>query len=109
MVALRHNRHFVQEVSSGQQVGVFLDKTNFYAKQGGQIYDTGFMIKVNDEVRTLSSQSLWYLGKRGRRGKLTLYNFHKSIWSWTWLDSNILFLLCSCYIGFHTNPEYFLI
>jgi len=58
VVALRHNRQFVQEVSSGQQVGVLLDKTNFYAEQGGQIYDTGFMIKVDDEVRILSSQSL---------------------------------------------------
>ena len=50
VVALRYNRQFVQEVNSGQQVGILLDKTSFYAEQGGQIYDTGFMIKVDDEV-----------------------------------------------------------
>lgn len=53
VIALRHNRQFVQEVQSGQQVGVLLDKTSFYAEQGGQIYDTGFMIKVDDEVLVL--------------------------------------------------------
>lgn len=50
VVALRWNREFVQEVSSGQKVGILLDKTNFYAEQGGQIYDTGFMSKCDDEV-----------------------------------------------------------
>ena len=50
VVALRCNREFVQVVTTGQKVGIVLDKTNFYAEQGGQIYDTGFMSKCDDEV-----------------------------------------------------------
>ena len=52
VVALRYNREFVQEVTTGQKVGILLDKTNFYAEQGGQIYDTGFMSRCDDEVIT---------------------------------------------------------
>lgn len=51
VIALRHSKQFVQEVTSGQECGVLLDKTVFYAEQGGQIYDEGFMVKVGDEVR----------------------------------------------------------
>jgi len=41
---------FVNEVSSGQECGLLLDKTNFYAEQGGQTYDEGFLVKQGDEV-----------------------------------------------------------
>ena len=51
VVALRFNKEFVDSVSGGQWCGVLLDQTNFYAEQGGQLYDTGFMTKVDDEVR----------------------------------------------------------
>ena len=50
IVALRCNKQFVQEVTAGQKVGILLNKTNFYAEQGGQMYDTGFMSKCDDEV-----------------------------------------------------------
>jgi len=40
----RYNKQFVDEVISGQECGVLLNKTNFYAEQGGQIYDTGCLI-----------------------------------------------------------------
>ncbi|XP_053625489.1 alanine--tRNA ligase, cytoplasmic isoform X2 [Plodia interpunctella] len=49
VVALRRNKEFVNEVSSGQECGIILDKTSFYAEQGGQIYDEGYMVKVNDD------------------------------------------------------------
>ena len=45
IVALRKDKQFVEKVKSGDEVGVILDKTNFYAEQGGQIYDTGLFLK----------------------------------------------------------------
>jgi len=50
VIALRRAKTFVDEVSSGEEVGILLDRTNFYAEQGGQIYDEGFLVKVDDEV-----------------------------------------------------------
>lgn len=50
VIALRRDKQFVQEVTSGEEVGILLDQTNFYAEQGGQIYDEGFLVKVGDEV-----------------------------------------------------------
>lgn len=48
-IALRHNKAFVEEVTTGQECGVLLDQTSFYAEQGGQIYDEGFLVKEGDE------------------------------------------------------------
>ena len=50
MVALRYDRGFVEEVSGGQLAGVLLDQTCFYAEQGGQTFDEGFLTKIGDEV-----------------------------------------------------------
>jgi alanyl-tRNA synthetase len=50
VIALRRAKTFVNEVYSGDEVGILLDMTNFYAEQGGQIYDEGFLVKVDDEV-----------------------------------------------------------
>ncbi|XP_018345556.1 PREDICTED: alanine--tRNA ligase, cytoplasmic isoform X2 [Trachymyrmex septentrionalis] len=50
VIALRRAKTFVDEVSSGEEVGILLDRTNFYAEQGGQIYDEGFLVKVDDET-----------------------------------------------------------
>ncbi|KAK9307987.1 hypothetical protein QLX08_001892 [Tetragonisca angustula] len=49
VIALRCAKTFVDEISSGEEVGILLDQTNFYAEQGGQIYDEGFLVKINDE------------------------------------------------------------
>uniref|UniRef100_A0A2M4BC94 Alanine--tRNA ligase n=1 Tax=Anopheles marajoara TaxID=58244 RepID=A0A2M4BC94_9DIPT len=49
IVALRYGGAFVEEVTAGQECGVILDKTNFYAESGGQIYDQGYLVKVGDE------------------------------------------------------------
>lgn len=48
--AIIHDKEFVNEVTSGSHCGVVLDKTCFYAEQGGQIYDQGFMAKEGDDV-----------------------------------------------------------
>jgi alanyl-tRNA synthetase len=45
--AIYHSREFVdttKNISTDAQIGILLDKTNFYAEQGGQEYDTGKLI-----------------------------------------------------------------
>ncbi|XP_058062756.1 alanine--tRNA ligase, cytoplasmic [Anopheles bellator] len=49
IVALRCDGTFVETVHAGQECGVIVDRTNFYAESGGQIYDQGFLVKVGDE------------------------------------------------------------
>ncbi|KAL3280531.1 hypothetical protein HHI36_003763 [Cryptolaemus montrouzieri] len=62
VIGLRFNKRFVDEVTTGQECGVLLDKTNFYAEQGGQIYDTGFMVKVGDESVEFSVKNVQVRG-----------------------------------------------
>merc|ERR1719445_646438 len=56
ILAIRYNKGFVQEVTSGQECGFLLDKTCFYAEQGGQIYDEGFLVKGDNEVKVTNVQ-----------------------------------------------------
>ncbi|KAF7994135.1 hypothetical protein HCN44_011404 [Aphidius gifuensis] len=49
VIAIRKNKMFVDEAKSGDEIGVLLDKTCFYAEQGGQIYDEGFLVKISDD------------------------------------------------------------
>lgn len=44
------NKQFVDEVPGGNRCGVLLDKSCFYAEQGGQLYDTGYINKESEEV-----------------------------------------------------------
>ena len=48
--AIMFDKEFVNEVTSGSHCGVVLDTTCFYAEQGGQIYDQGFLVKEGDDV-----------------------------------------------------------
>ncbi|CAL8070160.1 unnamed protein product [Orchesella dallaii] len=49
VVAIRYQKQFVDQATSGQQVALILDQTNFYAEQGGQIFDEGFMTSLSKE------------------------------------------------------------
>uniref|UniRef100_A0A8C8MGQ8 alanine--tRNA ligase n=1 Tax=Oncorhynchus tshawytscha TaxID=74940 RepID=A0A8C8MGQ8_ONCTS len=48
VLALRRERAFVDEVTTGQECGVLLDHTSFYAEQGGQSFNGGYMLRKND-------------------------------------------------------------
>ncbi|MGH0118429.1 UNVERIFIED_CONTAM: hypothetical protein FKN15_023365 [Acipenser sinensis] len=48
VLALRRDKTFVEEVTTGQQCGVLLDRTSFYAEQGGQTFDEGYMVREDD-------------------------------------------------------------
>ncbi|XP_038069609.1 alanine--tRNA ligase, cytoplasmic-like [Patiria miniata] len=48
VIALRKDNQFVEEVQRGDECGILLDQTCFYAESGGQIYDEGFMEKEDN-------------------------------------------------------------
>lgn len=58
-----HSKKFIRstkEILEGDQIGVILDRTNFYAEQGGQEYDTGKI--VIDGVAELEVQNVQTYG-----------------------------------------------
>ncbi len=59
MVALRYNNEFVEQISGGQLGGVLLNQTCFYAEQGGQMYDNGFISKIGDVVSHFFPGGVW--------------------------------------------------
>ncbi|KAG5676030.1 hypothetical protein PVAND_005885 [Polypedilum vanderplanki] len=62
ILAIRFNNQFVDEVTSGQECGLILDQTNFYAESGGQIYDQGFFVKLTDEATEFSVRTVYNKG-----------------------------------------------
>lgn len=47
ITAIYHSKKFLQstkDISEGEQIGILLDRTNFYAEQGGQEFDTGKLV-----------------------------------------------------------------
>ena len=59
---------------SGAQVGIILDKTNFYAEQGGQEYDTG-KILIDDEAELVVQNVQVYGGYVLHTGYMKYGNF----------------------------------
>lgn len=70
MLALRRERAFCDEVTTGQECGVLLDQTTFYAEQGGQTFDEGFMLREDDNTEDVSGavhpHNECYLGMEGK-------------------------------------------
>ncbi|GAB6030509.1 hypothetical protein CHUAL_007371 [Chamberlinius hualienensis] len=62
VIALRCRKQFVEEANSEPELGLLLDKTNFYAEQGGQIYDEGFIVKIGDEGTEFSVKNVQVKG-----------------------------------------------
>ncbi|TKS73754.1 Alanine--tRNA ligase, cytoplasmic [Collichthys lucidus] len=50
VLALRRDRAFCDEVTTGQECGVVLDQTSFYAEQGGQTFDEGYMLREDEST-----------------------------------------------------------
>lgn len=66
VLVLRKERAFVDEVTTGQECGVLLDHTSFYAEQGGQSFNGGYMLRKDDsgdDVRTGQSNYSRYCNK----------------------------------------------
>jgi alanyl-tRNA synthetase len=74
--AIYHNKKFISdtaEVPEGEQFGILLDRTNFYAEQGGQEYDTGkFVIDGVAQFDVTNVQS--YAGYVLHTGQLSYGN-----------------------------------
>uniref|UniRef100_A0A671SCZ4 Alanine--tRNA ligase n=1 Tax=Sinocyclocheilus anshuiensis TaxID=1608454 RepID=A0A671SCZ4_9TELE len=62
VLALRRERAFVDEATTGQECGVLLDKTSFYAEQGGQSFDEGYMLRENDSAEDVRGGYVLHIG-----------------------------------------------
>ncbi|XP_055943134.1 alanine--tRNA ligase, cytoplasmic-like [Argiope bruennichi] len=62
ILALRIQKAFTDKVENGQECGIILDRTSFYAESGGQIYDLGFMVKEDDEDTEFSVKEVQLQG-----------------------------------------------
>lgn len=71
VLALRRDRAFCSEVTSGQECGVLLDRTSFYAEQGGQTYDEGFMVREDDGAGDVSASRAPSLARLAERSRLS--------------------------------------
>ena len=61
ILALRHEKQFFDELDggeSGKKCGILLDSSCFYAEQGGQMCDFGYMNKEGNEVGLLVANFL---------------------------------------------------
>lgn len=66
VLAILVGKEFTDSVSAdslqGKKFGLVLDRTNFYAEQGGQVYDTGFMTLVDNEETEFSVENVQVYG-----------------------------------------------
>jgi len=62
VLALWTGDAFAQAAGSGQRVGIVLDRTNFYAEQGGQIFDVGKIDIVKGGKASVSVEDVQVFG-----------------------------------------------
>ncbi|KAJ9625151.1 Alanine--tRNA ligase [Taxawa tesnikishii (nom. ined.)] len=75
--AIYHQKNFLsstKEVPEGEQLGLLLDRTNFYAEQGGQEYDTG-KILIDGEAEIDVQNVQVYAGYVLHTGYMTYGSF----------------------------------
>merc|ERR1712127_1104108 len=53
IMKIRYEKEFHDEVAADTHCGIILDRTNFYAEQGGQVNDIGFFGQGDEEVFTV--------------------------------------------------------
>ncbi|ESO00968.1 hypothetical protein HELRODRAFT_100946 [Helobdella robusta] len=58
IMAIRKGKKFVNEVTPGEECGILLDRTNYYAEQGGQIYDEGYIVRCDDESNEIKVKNV---------------------------------------------------
>ena len=59
--AVYHAKQFLQgtkDIPDGEQIGLILNRTNFYAEQGGQENDTGKVSEINPDTLALFFSSM---------------------------------------------------
>ena len=77
-----------KQINVGEKANIFLTKTNFYSEKGGQVGDTGWLIK--DGKIVIGDKDEWrkYMGMPSREGwiwkilsvgKLTLFFYSLAI------------------------------
>ncbi|MEQ2192483.1 Alanine--tRNA ligase, cytoplasmic [Xenoophorus captivus] len=74
VLALRRDRAFCEEVSTGQECGVLLDQTSFYAEQGGQTFDEGYMLREDDSSDDVGATKITPSLKKQQSNKFDLLN-----------------------------------
>lgn len=88
VLALRRDRAFCEEVTTGQECGVLLDQTSFYAEQGGQTFDEGYMLREDDSSEDVGSTENDTLVRKLRGSDH--YSVHPSLFI-NWLLTAFLF------------------
>lgn len=71
--AIRANKTFINEIHTGQECGLLLDQTSFYAEQGGQIHDEGFLTKVSTSATDSDDQLEFIVNNVQVRGGYILH------------------------------------
>lgn len=67
ILMLYRDQSLQKEVGAGQHCGVILDRTNFYAEQGGQASDRGYLIRLGQQVRHFAGRTQGFLDTEARQ------------------------------------------